>query len=181
MYKRIENTMTQEKEKHKIRILALDNATHITGYAIFEDGKYIGGGIKKAKSSASTLERIIEIKEWMLYMIKEWNIDYIGLEDVFFHPKANAQTLIILSKLLGVLETVAYETLNTLPFVIPAVTWKSHSNVKGRTRVEQKRNAQKIVKIQYGIDASQDLSDAILLGRYVTHLLRFGKEVKWGD
>lgn len=158
------------------RILAIDNATNVTGYAIFENNEYLNGGVKKT-TKQNSIDKIAEMKQWMVSVIDMWDIDVVGLENVQY--QGNAQTLITLSKLLGVLENAVLETLGTQPYVVPAATWKSHSNVKGKNRNKQKENAQKIVKARYGISASSDLADAILLGRYVCNQERFGKTTSW--
>ena len=159
------------------RVLAIDNATYKTGYAIFEDGKYIHGGVKQTKKN-DTAVRITEMKQWFVSMLLLWDIDVVGLENVQY--QGNPQTLIVLAKLLGVLESAAYEITHKVPYIVPSVTWKSHSGVKGKNRDKQKENAQKVVKARYGITVSSDLADAILLGRYVCGEDKFGEPVKWG-
>lgn len=173
----MEEQMVTPPVKKGKRVLAIDNATHKTGFAIFEDGKYLHGGVKTA-IKGDTAVRIAEMKQWFISMVLLWDVDVIGLENVQY--QGNAQTLITLSKLLGVLENAAYELTNKVPYVVPAVTWKSFSGVKGKNRDKQKENAQKIVKARFSLSVSSDLADAILLGRYVCNEERFGEMVKWG-
>ena len=168
--------MESPEKKNGIRILAIDNATNTTGYAVFENGKYLTGGIKKTTKKES-VHKIAEMKQWMVGMINLWDIDVVGLESVQY--QGNPQTLIILSKLLGVLENAVFEILGNEPYIVPAATWKSHSGVKGKGRQQQKENAQKTVKARYGIAVSNDLADAMLLGRYVCDQERFGKVTSW--
>ena len=173
----LEEKMITPPVKKGVRILAVDNATNTTGFAIFENGQYLYGGIKKAQKNP-TAQRIAEMKQWFISMILLWEIDVVGLEQVQY--QGNAQTLITLAKLLGVLENAAYEVTHKIPYVVPSVTWKSFSNVKGKNRDAQKENAQKTVKARFGILVSTDLADAILLGRYVCNEERFGETVEWG-
>ena len=49
-----------------------------------------------------------------------------------------------------------------------AGTWKSTLGIKGKNRVEQKRNAKAFVNEKYNIKATQDEADAICIG---THML----------
>ena len=174
----LESKMETPPLKKGKRILGIDNATKKTGFAIFESGDYIHGGVKSMNSDNTSAERIAELKQWLVSMILLWDIDVVGLENVQY--QGNAQTLITLSKLLGVLENAAYEVTKKTPYIVSAATWKSHSNIKGKTRDQQKQNAQKTVKARYGIAASSDLADAILLTRYVQSQERFGEETKWG-
>ena len=60
----------------------------------------------------------------------------------------NVQTFKVLSEVFGViLETV--RELNIDYDIVPSVTWKSTLGIKGRTRPEQKRNAQQYVLDTY--------------------------------
>lgn len=172
----IEEQMATPSPKKGKRVLAIDNATYKTGYAIFENGEYLHGGVKNTKKSDSAV-RIADMKQWMVSMILLWDIDVVGLENVQY--QGNPQTLILLAKLLGVLENAAYEVTNKTPYVVPSVTWKSFSGVKGKNRDKQKENAQKVVKARFEISVSSDLADAILLGRYVCNEERFGEVVAW--
>lgn len=172
----IESKIERPSEKKGVRVMAVDNATNTTGFAIFEDGNYIHGGIKKTTKNQS-VQKIAEMKQWFISMIELWEIDVVGLEGVQY--QGNAQTLIILSKLLGVLENTSYEILRTEPYIVPAVTWKSHSGVKGKNRAQQKENAQRTVQARYGLKVSSDLADAMLLGRYVCYQERFGQTTSW--
>ena len=54
------------------RILALDAATIITGYAIYDDGILVNYGTYKISKELSTEERINQMKKWLAAAIKEW-------------------------------------------------------------------------------------------------------------
>jgi len=173
----IESKMETPPVKKGIRILAIDNATKKTGFAIFEDGDYLFGGVKETQK-VDTSTKIADMKQWFVSMLLLWDIDVVGLENVQY--QGNAQTLITLAKLLGVLENASYEIMHKQPYVVAAATWKSYSGVKGAKRQQQKENAQLIVKARYGLSVSSDLADAILLGRYVYGQERFGSATTWG-
>lgn len=74
-----------------------------------------------------------------------------------------------LAQLQGALVIAVKEELNTDPELILASTWKSFNKIKGRGRVEQKRNAQERVKELFDIKVTQDEADAILIGRNASH------------
>ena len=176
---KIETDIGLVTSKKGMRILALDNATNISGWAVIENGKPIESGIFKAQSSHDQMERIIEISQWLSGMIYAWEIDFLGLEDVYY--SGNAQTLILLSKLLGVLDYIGREILEKPTIVVSPSTWRSHCGVKGKSKIKLKESAQSYVKETFGIVASQDRSDAICLGIYVSHKCRFDTEemVSW--
>lgn len=78
----------------------------------------------------------------------------------------NVQTFKVLSEVFGViLETV--RELNIDYDIVPSVTWKSTLGIKGRTRPEQKRNAQQYVLDTYKVKAIQDTCDAICIGAHI--------------
>lgn len=171
-----EKMLSELPKKKGYRILALDNATIITGYSIIEDGKLIHYGIKEIDSSTKQNLRIAYMKQWFVSMLTIWDIDSVGLENVQY--QGNAQTLISLSKLLGALEVASLEY-NIEPYIVSSQTWKSFCKVKGRTRAQDKENAQNHVKQKYGIIVSEDVADAICLGEYVAAQARYGEEITW--
>lgn len=160
--------------KKGTRVLALDNATRTTGYAVFEQGKLISHGIKKIGASTPQNLRIAYMKQWFISMLTVWEIDAVGFENVQY--QGNAQTLIALSKLLGVLEIACLEY-NIEPYIVSSQTWKSFCKIKGVNSEKQKENAQLHVIRTYDIKVTQDTADAICLGEYVAAQERFGEEV----
>lgn len=62
------------------RILALDAATGTTGYSIYDDDILVSYGTFKTDSEKDTTARINEVKKWLLAALKEWEIDFLGIE-----------------------------------------------------------------------------------------------------
>lgn len=83
----------------------------------------------------------------------------------------NVQTFKTLAEVFGVISELLVE-LKIPQTAILSSSWKSTLNIKGRTRPEQKKNAQKWVIDTYGMSPTQDECDAICLG---VHYLRKGK------
>lgn len=158
--------MATPSKKTGIRVLALDNATNKTGYSVFEGGKLLTHGVK-ATTQKDSISKIIELKNWLVGMIKLWEIDRIGVENVQLQD--NPQTLILLSKLLGVLEVAGQEITQKPVMVVSSSTWKSFCGIKGKNRSQQKEDAQRFIKVKFGFVATQDASDAICLGLYVVN------------
>lgn len=150
------------KRKTLKRIIALDNATHITGWAIFDDIKLVSYG-KYTVKSEETSDRILEMGDWLVNLLQQWEPDTIVLEDI--QQQSNVSTFKVLAKLQGVLEYISKKN-NADYYIIPPATWKSNAGVKGKSRADQKKSAQLIVQKLYNIQATQDECDAILLGKY---------------
>ncbi len=146
-----------------MRILAIDQATKVTGYAVFNNGKLETYGLKDFTDCGDTIERIYLMKKLMQTLIKEYKIDHVVIEDT--QQQKNVLTFKILSKLLGIFEMALFEM--EMPYSIClAATWKKQCGIKGRDRTTQKQNAQKFVLEKYNVKARQDICDAICLGHW---------------
>ena len=64
------------------RILALDAATNVTGYSIYDNKTLVSYGTFKVDSALPTTERINTIKKWLQAAIKEWEPDFVGVEHI---------------------------------------------------------------------------------------------------
>lgn len=156
------NSIFKVKKRNAKRIIALDNATHITGWAVFDNAELVSYGKYTVKAS-ETSDRIIEMGDWLLNLLNNWEPDTIILEDI--QQQNNVTTFKTLAKLQGVLEYILKKG-DTEYYIISPSTWKCNAGVKGKSRTDQKKSAQLIVQELYNIQATQDESDAILLGKY---------------
>lgn len=155
-------------------LLALDQASATSGYAIFKNGKLIKYGTFSVDDDNLAL-RLVKIKNYVLQLIKDFNITRVVLEDI--QLQKNVEVYKALAEVLGVLtETLEEEK---IPYeIVYASSWKSTLRIKGTKRPEQKRNAQKYVLETYNIKATQDACDAICIG---THILKADDGFDWSD
>lgn len=147
-------------------ILALDQASRTTGYAVFCDDKLIESG-KFTFEDADLAKRLMKIRNKVENLINEFYIEKIILEDIQCQNNVvnNLETFKVLSEVIGVLIELAAE--KNLPYeLIYSSTWKSSLQIKGRTRPEQKKNAQQYVINTYNKKVTQDESDAICIGSH---------------
>ena len=158
------------KSKGVKRTLALDQASKVTGYAIFDDTKLIKYGTF-ATSSDDDIERFTMIRAWLLSMIVSWKPDYIGLEGIQFQEEGSGQKMGVtvfqtLARLQGILMITCHD--NKVPFEIcPTNTWRHSCGVKGKTRTDKKRSMQLLVQQWYGVKVSEDEADAIGIGHHL--------------
>ena len=157
------------KPKNAFRILALDQATHITGYSIFDDGKLVTSGTFETELK-DEIARTNAIKNWLISMAESWKPDLIGMEDIQFQTFNNqlvgVTTYKTLAHLQGILMEVCFE--NDWPYEVCApATWRAHNKVKGRTRADKKKSMQARIKEWFDITVSDDESDAIGIGKYL--------------
>ena len=150
------------------KLLALDQSSRTTGYAIFENGKLLTYG-KFTVSDDKTEDRLFKIREKIKNIIQENEITEVAMEDIQLQGNVvnNVQTFKTLAEVFGVVSELLVE-LKIPQTAVLSSSWKSTLNIKGRTRPEQKKNAQAWVVNTYGVSPTQDECDAICLG--VHHL-----------
>ena len=145
-------------------MLALDQASHICGYAIYD------GGALKAYNTFETKSlnedaRIHEVKEWLLSMIDTYKPDLIAIEGIQYQQMIGITTFQSLARLQGVLIEVCFDL--KIPYeVCPTNTWRAYCGVKGRSRSDKKASMQSLVKSWFDISVSDDCADAIGIGKY---------------
>ena len=146
-----------------MKLLSLDQSSHITGWAIFEDNKLIQNGKFDLKSE-NIGERLWDYRKHIEKLINEYNPDKVVFEDIQMQGQINnVMTYRILAEILGVTEEYMVEI--KMPYeIISSNTWKSKLDIKGKARTEQKRNASQWVLNTYNKKVTQDEADAICLG-----------------
>lgn len=149
-----------------MRILALDQSTACSGFAIFINQNLKKSGVYKPQGEL--FQRINQTKVYIRELIQDNDIDYVFIEDIQYQK--NQKTYKILANLLGVLINLFVE-LEIQFEIVPPSRWKSWNGIKGRKRAEQKRNTQEKCKEMLGREAIEDEADAICIGLYALHLL----------
>lgn len=171
------------KSKGVKRVLALDQATHITGWAIFDNQKLIKYGKFRTDYSKEE-ERTNTIKHWLINMITTWNPDEVGIEDIHFQQKTSQgapvglMTYKTLAHLQGVIIDTLFEMKQSFTICSPS-TWREHCKVKGKTSPDKKRSMQLKVKEWFDISVTNDEADAIGIGKYVSDSLKKWEIVNW--
>ena len=157
-----------------MRLLALDQASRTSGYAVFNDNELITYGTFTYEDEDIGV-RLHKIRNKVQGLIETHSIDYVAFEDIQLQGNVenNVQTFKTLAEVFGVI----YELVTDLEIDHEAVlssSWKSTLGIKGRTRPDQKKNAQLWVINTYGVKPSQDASDAICIG---AHTLKHSGEI----
>lgn len=148
------------------RLLALDQASKCTGWAIFEDGKLEKYG-KIFLDDPNIDTRLVQLRQNIWALIESENINEVVFEDIQQQNNVanNVQTFKVLAEVYGVVSELLQE-LQIPHSTVLAASWKSTLGIKGRTRVEQKKNAQFYAEQNYGIHVIQDIADAICIGTH---------------
>ena len=149
--------------------MALDQATKISGFSLLDNKKLVKYGIYTAPEINDEIERDHQIKQWLISMINNWEVDYVALEGIQYQEKFGVTTFETLARLQGIL----METLFTLdiPYMVcPTNTWRHHCGVKGRTRSDRKQSMKNLVKEWFDISVTDDCADAIGIGKYASEI-----------
>ena len=166
-------TQIQPKAQSTTRVLAIDDATAVSGWAIYDNKELVSyGNIKFTQHD--TVEGISKIREWLINMIENWKPDRIAIEDIQLqkftnnkgHTESAVTTYKVLAQLQGVLLVTCFE--KKIPCaVIYASTWRAHCKITAKSRADQKRAAQLYVQQKFNKNVTQDEADAICIGAYM--------------
>jgi Holliday junction resolvasome RuvABC endonuclease subunit len=150
------------------KLLALDQSSRITGWAIFNDGKLVKYGKFNAELISDNIgERLEYIRNKVKELINENGIEEVIIEDIQMQGNVvnNVQTFKTLAEVFGVISELLVE-MKIPQSAVLASSWKSALGIKGRARAEQKRNAQQWVVDTYSVKPTQDECDAICIGAH---------------
>ena len=146
-----------------MKLLALDQASRVCGWAIFDNQDLIDSGTFTLKSD-DVGERLVQYRQYLIDLTDKYEIDEVAFEDIQMQNQVNnVQTFKVLAEVFGVTQEYLAEQ-NYFYHIVSSNTWKSKLQIKGRTRPEQKKNAQAYVLEHYNKKVSQDESDAICIG-----------------
>lgn len=152
-----------------MKILALDQSSRITGWAIFDGNKLI----KYDKFVFDDYDfgvRLQKIRDKVKSLIEEYKINKVYFEDIQLQSSVgdNVATFKKLAEVFGVIYELLTE-MNIPNEAILSTVWKGKLNLlhgRGQDRAAQKRAAQEYVLQQYNIKPTQDECDAICIGTY---------------
>ena len=164
----------QPPAKSGKRIVAIDNATKHVGVSVFDNGKLVHKELVEF-DGGETLERLIANKNYIKNTIVQlWQPDLVVLEDI--QLQQNVQTFKYLAMLLG--STVVTLKECGVPYeTVLSAKWRSHFMISGQ-RVSEKAQAIDKVMQMYGIVETDDVAEAILLGKYAVDMISVTKPIK---
>lgn len=149
------------------KLLALDQASIVTGWAIFDlDTNQLLANGKIALNKADPIElRLHQLREQLANILIMQEIKEVRYEDIQYQN--NVANGVLTFKTLGQVQGVVMELCQAAKIPsssILAASWKSTLSIKGRDRATQKRNAAAYVLEKYGKKVTQDEADAICIG-----------------
>lgn len=159
-------------------LLALDQSTQTTGFAVFKDQELIAHGIKTF-SNRDYIKRIERLREWVESLIIAVDRDIeVVIEDIQLQQFSNKETMTEgvglqtykkLAHVQGALLTL-FEEYNINYYIALASQWRKTCGIaegRGRGRAQLKAAAQDYIKKEFKINATEDEADAICIGKHI--------------
>lgn len=150
-----------------MRLLALDQASRVTGVAIFDDDKLIKYGTFEIKSNQELGKRLTQFLENLDRLYTAYHFDSIAYEDIQLQM-GNVETYRKLAYIQAMILFWCEKNEKNLYCLSPS-HWRKVLKEKygmswGRKRVEQKQTAIDFIQEHYEKEVDSDTADAICIG-----------------
>ena len=147
-----------------MKLLAWDQSSKKSGFCLIEDGKYVKSGIIDKSKIADIDTRIGEMGIAICQQIKELNPDIVVIEDI--QNQSSISTVVSLARLQGFILGWCYVKHIKTEIVRPS-EWRKILDFKqgaGVKRQELKEQGMSYIKNKYGMELSEDESEACCIG-----------------
>lgn len=155
-----------------MRLLALDQSSRTTGYAIFEDQKLITQGTFTFTNNNPDL-RLEQIRNKVISLIGEHQIDAVAIEDIQLESSVgnNVAVYKLLAEVIGVLVELFVELKINYEVIFPN-TWRKQLSLWAPNRAACKKRAKDYVMKKYNLNVSEDTCDAICIGEAALTIMK---------
>lgn len=150
-----------------MKILAFDQSTKITGWALYNNNSLDQYGKIDLHDIANTNERSSNMGKAIISLVKNVQPDLIVAEEVSLQ-NPNVRTVVELSRIQGIVLSAAILCGLPSPTFYSPSEWRKKVGIqtgRGIKRQELKKAAISMVAQNYGIQVSDDIADAILIGQ----------------
>ena len=150
-----------------MRLLALDQASRVTGVAIFDDDKLVKYGTFEIKSNQELGKRLTQFLENLDKLYAAYHFDAVAYEDIQLQM-GNVETYKKLAYIQAMILFWCEKHEKNLYCLSPS-HWRKILKDKygmswGRKRVEQKQTAIDFIQEHYEKEVDSDTADAICIG-----------------
>lgn len=147
-----------------MKILALDQSSRISGYAIFNNNKLEKSGTFTARAKDID-QRLEQIRIWVKTLIKAEDIEKVVLEDIQLENNIgnNVITYKMLAEVIGVITELLVELGLEYEIIAPSV-WRKKLSLWAPNRAMCKQKAKDYVLAKYNLRTTEDTCDAICIG-----------------
>lgn len=150
-----------------MRLLALDQASRVTGIAIFDDDKLVKYGTFEIKSNQELGKRLTQFLENLDKLYAAYHFDAVAYEDIQLQM-GNVETYKKLAYIQAIILFWCEKHEKNLYCLSPS-HWRKILKDKygmswGRKRAEQKQTAIDFIQEHYKKEVDSDIADAICIG-----------------
>ena len=150
-----------------MRLLALDQASRVTGVAIFDDDKLVKYGTFEIKSNQELGKRLTQFLENLDKLYAAYHFDAVAYEDIQLQM-GNVETYKKLAYIQAIILFWCEKHEKNLYCLSPS-HWRKILKDKygmswGRKRAEQKQTAIDFIQEHYKKEVDSDTADAICIG-----------------
>lgn len=154
-----------------MKILAFDQSSRLSGWAIFEDGEYVDSGVIDKHKITDSDKRVAEMGLAIYRKIKETAPDLIIAENI--QNQSNTATVILLARLQGMI--LGYCAAHKIRVeILGPSQWRSELAFKQGPKVkreELKKQAMNYVEKNFDVeDCTEDQAEAICIGSAASKL-----------
>lgn len=155
------------------KILAFDQSTKISAYSVFIGGDYVEHGLIDLHKMKDTSERVRAMGVELCNTIAKYEPDCVVIEEVA--QQSNALTLKLLARIQGIIIGFCAAH-NIKTYIVEPSKWRSTLHFKqgqGVKREQLKEQGINYIKKNYGLDISEDESEAICINDAAHKIFKF--------
>lgn len=148
-----------------MRLVSMDQSTRVSGYAVFDDGKYVSSGlVDMSKSKLETDERSFEMAKTLWKVLKKYKPEHLIIEET--QQQSNVKTVITLARLQGMIIGYA-EAHGVKVHILQPSKWRAALGYRQGSKVkraELKQQSLDYVRENLGLDLPEDQAEAVCEG-----------------
>ena len=160
-----------------MKVLAFDQSTRVTGYSVFEDGKYVKSGVIDLHKITDTDERSKQMGLEMCKVIEAAKPDVTFIEEV--QQQSNTATVIKLARIQGV--AIGFCAAHNIDLhILRPTEWRSALGYQQGPKVKRealKQQSLDFVKKNFGLELIEDESEAVCINEAAHRIYGFEDEI----
>lgn len=153
-----------------MKIIGLDQSTRRSAYSVFVKGKLKRYGMFVAdEKEKDPYVRMEQMHEALSAFLKKEKPDAVVIENIQFQKNQHAYA--VLGNMQGVVFAILY-SLHIPFFIVEPSKWRVNVGINPTNKREVlKKNAIETASAKYNIDASEDESEAALIGQWLVDMI----------
>lgn len=160
-----------------MKILSMDQSTRITGFAVFDDGRYIKSGVIDLHKIKDTDERSKQMAVEICKLIGDTNPDVTIIEEV--QQQSNTATVIKLARIQGV--AIGFCAAHNIDLhILTPSRWRSILGYQQGPKVKRevlKQQSLDFVKNNFKLELIEDEAEAVCINEAAHRIYGFDDEI----